>query len=674
MKIRARVRRTAKGVESVYKISFEIAAFILTLVCLVYSLTVKRRQYKVRGSLAAKLQNQHFVFLLLLLSNLFASAASVSGGFLQEIASARVVFWQYLLHALYFIFHSTLSICFALYIMNVNGTSIGRSKRFYILFALPYCVAELLVLTNHFTGLAFYMDEQFVYHRGPLMIVLYGIGAFYIILGFAFFVRYNQAISRVDRNAIAAVIVMASLGIVLQALRPDLLVELFSEALAFLMLMVLLEERRGHIDSLTGTLNRLALADANRRLIQTGQHYSLVPVKLNNLELYSRLFDGREMERLLRQISAWLISVSSDEDLFSYGRGEFAVILADAPPEAAEALAQRIVERFEKKWTSGEMTLRLDATVAVIRVPEQAASQEQLEEMLAAVYQNQEAGTRLLHPDELDSYRRSLNMEQAMRRAIEDGKLRVWYQPIWSVQEQRTVAAEALLRIDDEEFRGISPEVYIPIAEKSGLIRQIGMFVFTDVCRFLNGHPEEADGLQYIELNLSIYQFMYDDLAERFEEIRSRIGVAAPRINIEITETAPDQAVSGVAEGLERLRARGYTFSLDDFGSGYSNLNRLVKGDYVNVKIDKALLWEADSNPEACRLLDSLTHIIRSLGYNVIQEGVETAQQLRHVSEAGCSLIQGYFFSKPLPEAAFLDYLRRERQKGKITIDRAISR
>ena len=650
----------------VYKISFEISALILSLVCLVYSLTVKRRQYKVRGSLATKLQNQHFVFLLLLISNLLSAASSVGGVYLQAIASAKVLHWQYLLHAFYFVFHTTLSICFALYIMNVNGTSIGRSRGFYILFALPYICAELLVLTNGYTGLAFYMDEHFVYHRGPLMPVLYAIGAFYIILGFVFFVRYNQAVSRVDRNAIGVVIVMAALGIVVQALHPELLVELFAEALAFLMLMVLLEERSGHIDPLTGALNRLALADANRRLILTNQHYSLILVKLNNLELYSRLFDGREMEKLLRQISTWLIAISSEQDLFCYGRGEFAIVLMDPSPEATERKVGQILKRFEKEWKSSKMTLRLDATVAIVHIPEEAATLEQLDEMLTAVYQNTETGTRLLRYDELMSFQRRFNLELALRRAIEDKKLRVWYQPIWSTEQRRTVAAEALLRIDDEVFRSISPEVYIPIAEKSGLIRDIGMFVFSECCRFLQEHPAETKDLAYIELNLSIYQFVYDDLAKAFEQIRSGVGIPASRINIEITETASEQAVAGVAEGMEKLRRLGYTFSLDDFGSGYSNLNRLIAGDFVNVKIDKPLLWEADKNPNTRRLLESLTHIIRGLGYNVIQEGVETQAQLERVTASGGNMIQGYYFSRPLPEEEFLLYLRAERENAAV--------
>ena len=258
------------------------------------------------------------------------------------------------------------------------------------------------------------------------------------------------------------------------------------------------------------------------------------------------------------------------------------------------------------------------------------------------------------------AFRRSRSMEQALRRAIDNRALRVWYQPIRSVSRGRTAAMEALLRVDSEELRGVSPEVYIPIAEKCGLIRDIGLFVFEDVCRFLSEYPAETAGLGYIELNLSVYQFLYDDLPQRFEEIRARYGIPASRLNFEITESASDQAASGVAEAIEKLRRLGYSFSLDDFGTGYANLNRLVSGKYLNVKIDKSLLWDSDHNDDTRRLLESLTRVIQSLGYNVMQEGVETTAQLDRVTASGCDLIQGYYFSRPIPEKEVLRYLREE--------------
>ena len=138
----------------------------------------------------------------------------------------------------------------------------------------------------------------------------------------------------------------------------------------------------------------------------------------------------------------------------------------------------------------------------------------------------------------------------------------------------------------------------------------------------------------------------------------------AHRINLEVTETASFRAAGVVSEAMERLRALGYSFSLDDFGTGYSNLHRVIHGAYANIKIDKSLLWDAEKNARSAGLLDGLTATIRRLGYHVVQEGVETKAQLERVTACGCDLIQGYLFSPPVQEDAFLQYLAAERAAG----------
>ncbi len=645
--------------------SFEISAFILSLLCLVYSLSAKRRQYHLPKGLKNMLLSQHVMFLALLICNILSAASSVGGVYLQAIASREVVFWQYLLHACYFFFHTTLSISFALYIMNVNGASMGRSPRFYFYFALPYLCSELLVLTNSFTGAAFYMDARFLYHRGPLMPLLYANGAVYLVLGVLFFFRYKQAVSRADSLAIAVVIALTSLGVTIQGLYPNLQVELFSESLNFLALMILLEERGGHMDPATGALNRLAFADANRRLMETGQTYQIVLVKLTDIALFSKLFSGREMDALVMRVSGWLTSISSEQDLFSLRDGEFALLCSEAEGRDAAATATAVLERFGQDWKTGSLTLRLETMVSVVRVPEDVASLTDLEELLSSGFRKAGPGSRLVPFAELSAHRRNRRIEQALRGAVNDRRLHVWYQPIWSVQKRRTVAAEALLRVDSEELRTLSPEEYIPLAEQCGLIREIGLFVFEDVCRFLRDRQAEAAGLSYIELNLSVHQFLYDDLVERFEEIRARYGVPREKLNLEITESASTDKAPAVREAMETMRSMGYTFSLDDFGTGYSNLVQLIRGNYKNVKMDKSLLWDAEGSAAASRLLDSLIHVIRSLGCNVVQEGVETPAQLERTETSGGNLIQGYYFSRPLPEDRFLTYLGREASGGR---------
>lgn len=642
------------------EVNFEPAAFVQSLLCLIYCLTAKRKQYRFPKGLKSKLQSQHFVFLLLLISTIISSAASVGGAHLQLIASEKVLPLQILFHYIYFLFHTALSVCFALYIMHLNGSSVGRGRRFYTLFFLPFLLSEALILTNGMTGYVFFMDEQFNYHRGPMILVLYVCGLLYLITAFVSFFRHNKAISKTDGQTIGKLMVLCALGVVIQGVRSNLVVELFGESLAFLGMMMVLEERSGHIDPVTGVFNRVAMVDDMRRLIGSNQSCRVVFLKLTDMDLFSGLFNGREMENLLLEISTWLTAFFPGRDLYSYRNRVFGALFPGESDQEASAAADAILERFGQDWKTGDATLRLEAVVSVIRVPEDISSMEAFTDLMAFEYQNASRGSRRVSFEELFAGRWDRKTEQALRDAVEEGTLRVWYQPIWSVTEQRTVAAEALLRIDNDAFRDLSPEVYIPVAEKCGAIREIGLFVFEEVCRLLQDPRMEDLGISYIELNLSVHQFMYDDILSRFEEIRSRYGTPTERLNLEITESASVEKAPVVAQTMQALREIGYSFSLDDYGTGYSNMKQLFGSNYKNVKIDKSLLWEAEHNEAAAQLLNSLIPVIRGVGFNVVQEGVETAAQLERSIASGSNLIQGYYFSRPLPESEFIAYLRNE--------------
>lgn len=643
-------------------LNFEPAALVLSLMCLIYSLTTKRRQIRMSKGIRNSLLNQHVLFLILIITNIFSSASSVGGACLQVIASEKVVFWQYFLHAVYFLFHTSLSICFALYIMNVNGANVGRSRMFYILFFLPYVVSELLVLTNGFTGAIFYMDDQFVYHRGSFIFICYVTGFLYLVMGFFFFFKYKEAISNADSRMIGAMMVVSAVGVTIQAIRSDIMVELFAESLSFLGLMLMLEEKSGHIDPVTGALNKVALVDACRRIIETDQPCCIVFIKLTDMDLFAKIFNGRENDSLLMQISTWFTSIASEQELYYFRDRNFALLYAGNREKEAEAAADKILNRFEQEWKTGKIDLKLEVAVSVVRIPADLSDMDDLMELLVSEYQKKDHGSRLVSFEELSAFQHHRRIEKALHEAVENGKLRVWYQPIWSAEEKRIVSAEALLRIDSDELRKISPEVYIPIAEQCGIIREIGLFVFEEVCRFLSNEHMQELGLSYIELNLSVYQFMYDDLVKRFEKIRSKYGVSVEALNLEITESSSTGEAPVVQATMKRLREIGYTFSLDDFGTGYSNFMQLISSNYKNVKIDKAILWDAERNETTARLLDSMIRVIRSLGYNVVQEGVETEEQLARTVASGGNLIQGYYFSKPLPEEEFVRYLEKAQK------------
>ena len=648
-----------------YTMSFEITAFLLSLLCFVYCLVSKRRQYIPPKGFLNKLSNQHFLFLAMLLSNIFSSISSVVGVYLTDVPGQDVVVWQYVFHALYFVFHTTLSMAFGLYIMSVTGTTFKRHKWLYVLFSLPYIVAELLVLTNHWTGWAFYMDADRIYHRGNLMLLLYGLAGFYVVMGFVFFFKNMKAVNRVDRIAVGFFILIATFGIVLQAVRSDLLVELFCEALACLVIMMVLEDKAGHIDPVTGLYNRAAFLDENRRLLANKEEYVVVLIKITEIDRFTKRFSTRAADALLLKVSAFLNEASRLDSVYRLTRENFAVVFKEGNLNRAEDFAQAVLGRFEQQWRIDKIEIVLETVATILHVPEHIGTFSELEDLISLNYQKDKAGSYLVPQEEIAALAKSRAYEEMIKYALAHNGFHLRYQPIWSVREGRTVSAEALLRADEGPLAELSPEIYIPIAEKSGLIKDIGLFVFESACRFLCDERVKEGPIQFIELNLSTYQFLYGDLVERFEEIRQRYGVPARQLNLEITETAGALGRKEVVDALERFRNLGYTLSLDDFGTGYSNFVRMIKLQFENIKIDKSILWDLAKDEAGVSILRNLMLFIKNQGSSIVQEGVETKEQLELVKQCGCDYVQGFYFASALTEEKLFEYLDSEEKQPK---------
>ena len=641
--------------------NYEIPAFLLSLVCFIYCITAKRRQYIPPRGIAGKLTNQHFVFLLMLTANMLSAASSVTGAYFAAVSPVEMHFLRFILHEIYFVAHTSLSIAFALYIINATGMREDMSSLGLALFSLPYAVSECVILTNPLTGWAFYMDAESVYHRGPLMLILYGAGLLYIILGFVFFFKKRSAVSHEDSIAVGAFIVIAAIGIAVQAVYPGFLVELFFEALACLIIMVVLEEKSGHIDSATGLLNRAAFSDTYKRLIASKQRFDIVIFKIDDVERLINKFSSRGMDAFLMKIAAYLSDVADTKNVFCYRREEFAVIFPDLKLADANDFIERLFTRFDSDWKVDRLRIKADITATLLRIPEDIQTAEELENVLSERYEKSKPGSYLVPFEDLRELTRTSLYERSLRKAVADGKLTLNYQPIWSASEKRVVSAEALLRVDYDELCGISPEIYIPIAEKTGLIRDIGFFIFEEVCKTLADERIQKTGIRHIALNLSAYQFMYSDLIESFERIRERYGIESSRINLEITETAAAHQEHYVTEYIRRFRDLGYSVSLDDFGTGYSNLIRMIESKYENIKIDKSILWKVVDKSDS-RLLHDITTFIKTLGSEIVQEGIETKEQLDLAVACGCDYVQGFYFSKPLCKEDLIKYLEDQRQ------------
>ena len=255
-------------------------------------------------------------------------------------------------------------------------------------------------------------------------------------------------------------------------------------------------------------------------------------------------------------------------------------------------------------------------------------------------------------------------MDSIIERALANHGFHVYYQPIYSIEKKRFVSAEALLRLIDEKEGFISPEIFIPAAEKSGAIHKIGGYVLTEVFQFIASSEYKKLGLEYIEINLSVSQCMHHGLADSILESMSRYGVSSNQVNLEITESAASYNQSVMSDNLEQLSAAGLTFSLDDYGTGYSNMYRIAALPLKIVKLDKTFV--NNQNSKMWTILQNTVRMIKELNMEIVVEGIETEEMVKKFSDLKCDFIQGYFFSKPIPQREFVEFIDRWNNRQKV--------
>ena len=249
-----------------------------------------------------------------------------------------------------------------------------------------------------------------------------------------------------------------------------------------------------------------------------------------------------------------------------------------------------------------------------------------------------------------------------IKNSIVNRSFEMYYQPIYAPAEHGFVCSEALIRMRDEELGFVSPEEFIPLAESNGMIIEIGEIAFRKVCEFMKSGKAQALGVEYIEVNLSALQCVQDQLADRLMAIMEEYGIDPEQINFEITETAGLANYDVLLRNMKNLISHGVTFSMDDYGTGFSTANYLITLPTDIVKIDKSILWPAMENQEAFVILRHTVEMLSSLNKKIVVEGVENAEMAKLLIDMNCDYLQGYYYSKPVPEEDYIAFLEKNQQ------------
>lgn len=544
---------------------------------------------------------------------------------------------------------SLLYICVDIY---VSKAEYRKAVRRYELIALIDAVLVYVL------PIYYQFDEDgttFLVTYGPSNLVAFWVAIGFLVVNFFLMKKEKNKINPRRREAVLTWMVIWVCAAMMQYCYDGMLVLGYACSIGMVVLYLKLENPETNLDRQSGLFNHSALVQYIRQLYSEDRDFSVLAVTFKRS--FQKNVAAGKTETVKMEIVEYFLGLS---DTIVFKNAEDEVLLVFKDRTEAEKGLQTLFARFEEGWGENR---RIHIRPSWIYIPD-ARILTNVEDMLYLIRDIRHNSKEFLEnpffqvdKEKADEMYKKKRTEQMILEAMEKDWVEVFYQPIYSTKEQRFTSAEALVRIRDAEGEIVPPGVFIDVAEQNGMILKLGEMVFEKVCRFVKEHDIKQYGLHYIEINLSVVQCSYEQLAEDYIRIMEEYQVPSDFINLEITESASLEAKRILLGNMKSLMDYGVKFSLDDFGTGQSNLNYIVDMPVDIVKFDKDMINAYFENGKAKYVMDAAMHMVHGMDLEIVSEGIETKEQYETMEELGISYIQGYYFSKPLCEQQFLEFI-----------------
>ena len=631
-----------------YNADFLIAAVVILLLVLRNFLDQKR---------AEDLNSRVFLFfavigILDVIAELVSNYYITSGD--GDFGLAAVV-----ITTIFYLFQALLPYALLCYIMTLHDNKLISVKKM-LLAGLATILLASIVLTNPFTEKLFYFDVSAGYVEGPWYRLIYYSALFHLAVILILVISWRKEFGPRKTKVILDILILCGCGVVIQLLHYPLLMTGFGMSLGILALFLTINNPNANRDSLTGVYNHLYLTRRSDELIAAGKSFHIITIYLYQLKHINKVARVEGGDHIL-QLTAKKLEELCGSRVFRITGKRFLVLTMSL--QEYEYYITQIKKMFET-----DMQLDADSSKPATPV------------ILSGIVHGQKLGTsglmleyaeyleslsmqngviEVIQDDQqtMDGFLYNKKVEQYLHTAIAQDLFEVYYQPVYSTEKNDFVTLEALSRLHHPELGWIAPDVFIQIAEKNHMIEQITDLQFKRVCMFINEHRDLMKKLFNIKVNLSSLDLMRSDCSSHFIRMMDDMDIHHDWIQFEITETVATEYNAGLGMVIDGFMAVGVRLCLDDFGSGYANLNTVMRLPFSAIKIDRTLLFDICNDKKRAMFYQSIVETFHRMGYSIVSEGVETEEEMSLLSSWGVDMIQGYYFSRPLPVDELLKLL-----------------
>ena len=500
-----------------------------------------------------------------------------------------------------------------------------------------------------------FAEDRVVYTYGEAVLAVYASVTVYIIATLVTIGRYFKQLNKRRTFAVGLWMFVYICAAIIQFLNNELLLVGFASAVGVLILFVVMENPEANLERRIGCFNSYALSEYMSKRFEKQRAFSVMEISFDDLNYLEER--GVFVDQVLRNVVS-LVARDTKGKIFKDINSNIVVISenADALLVSAEAVYQNFSE--DKLLCKRMQVILLKNNISF-------TSMDELSRFFTFLRQGEAKRVNgVLVADErmIAKYMEKYIVEAQISEALQEECVEVFFQPIYCNTEKRFTSAEALVRIRQKDGSFLSPGIFIPVAENNGQIVELGERIFRLVCKFIHENDLEAIGIHYIEVNLSVIQCQMENLAERLIAIADEYQINSAQINLEITETGVVSARRVLFNNMKKLIDKGFTFSLDDFGKGESNLMYVVEMPVSIVKLDYDMSKAYFNTEKAKHVVNAVVGMAHELKLKMVAEGIETEDELRTMQKVGIDYIQGYYYSKPISGEEFLTFVKQHNK------------
>ena len=633
--------------------AYDYCAFILLCIIVVYYFRTS-----VHGTNRVRIMAM--IVVLTMAASVF-DATRVRFASIREVSDIRF----FAVNFGYLLLISSIPFMYLLYIVATTDTwhKLTKFKIEIVLCTIPMAVNVAILALNWTYPIAFEIgpDRTLTRHWGYYMIFF--IFMLYGLIALAFLRKNVYNVDRKRYYVLLAPIIMVTVGLVIGVLARGHHVVCFSVAVCVLALVLINRRVEDSIDIVTGMHTYKVFAEDMYTNFSTGKQMEIILINITNFKYAMRMVGYDSMLGMMAPVSAEILRIMRKYHAqfmcYYNGDGKFAVELSRKNFTYAHEIAEEISNSIRQNIRMEISDFELEINTCLVRCPDDISDVSALF-MLISDLDLAEATGRVLSAESITGtkeFTMKKEMSTIIDRALANHYFSVFYQPIYDTKTGKFSSAEALLRLRDPKYGYISPQLFIPLAEKSGAIHAIGSFVLEEVVKFIASDDFKQLGVDYIEINLSVMQCLRSNLADEIIDLTRKYKVPPSKINLEITETASGYSQSKLNTNITKLTENGFTVSLDDFGTGYSNLMRIAQLPLNIVKLDRAFVLMEESGGNHI-IIKNLIRMLKDMNLRVLVEGIETEEMVESFTQMGVDEIQGFYYSRPLTKSAYLRFLK----------------